>query len=209
MKSEEQELKPQSAENFLSKAQKFWFSTIAAVVFLLSSTYTTFYVLYSEILASPKEIGITSIMVFSFIGFFLILIPWEKMGMRIKKIGNIEFVEVVKEQSKEHELDISLIEQRLAELEDKVRKNDPIDGLIETAETPHLEAKLLSFLTINSPTAYSPSRIRLECRNLPEYKTVSSQEVQFIRSTLRKLVSNGKLTTTVSAKGNTLYRIIN
>lgn len=209
MKIEEQELNTQAQESILSRSQKFWLSTIAAISFLLCITYTAFYILDSEQLASPKEIGVTSLMALSFIGFFLFLIPWEKMGLRIKKIGNIEFVEVVKEQSKEHELDISLIEQRLAELEDKVRKNDPIDGLIETAERPNLEAKLLSFLTINSPTAYSPSRIRLECRNLPEYKTVSSQEVQFIRSTLRRLVSNGKLTTTVSAKGNTLYRIIN
>lgn len=209
MKSEEQELKTQSEESILSRTQKFWFSTTAAISFLLCSTYTIFYILYSETLASPKEIGVTSIMVFSFFGFFLILIPWEKMGLRIKKIGNIEFVEVVKEQSKEHELDMSLIEQRLSELEDKVRKNEPIDGLIETKETSDLEAKLLSFLTINSPTAYSPTRIRFECRNLPNYKTVSRQEVQFIRSTLRKLVSARKLTTTVSAKGNTLYRIIN
>lgn len=207
MKSEEQELKVQAVDDIFSKTQKVCFSAIAAIVFLLSLTYTILYVLYAEKLAAPKEIGITSIMVFSFVGFFLFLIPWDKMGMRIKKIGNIEFVEVVKGQSKEHELDISLIEQRLSELEDKVRKNDPIDELVETAETPHLEATLLSFLTINSPTAYSPSRIRLECRNLPEYESVSRQEVQFIRSTLRKLVSAGKLSTTVSAKGNTLYRI--
>ena len=207
MKIEEQELNTQVEESILSRAQKFWLSTIAAISFLLCLTYTALYILYSEQLASPKEIGVTSLMAFSFIGFFLFLIPWENMGLRIKKIGNIEFVEVVKEQSKEHEQDMVLIEQRLSELEDKVRKNDSLDELIENAATPQLEVALLSFLSKNSSTAYSPSRIRYECENLPEYSNISGEEVQFIRRTLRKLVSEEKLSTTVSAKGNTLYRI--
>jgi len=207
MKTEEQELKTQSEESILSRTQKFWLSIIAAISFLLCLTYTAFYILDSKQLASPKEIGVTSLMAISFIGFFLFLIPWEKMGLRIKKIGNIEFVEVVKEQSKEHEQDMVFIEQRLSELEDKVRKNDSLNELIENAATPQLESALLSFLSRNSSTAYSPTRIRYECKKLPEYSNISREEVQFIRRILRKLVSEEKLSTTVSARGNTLYRI--
>ena len=169
--------------------------------------YTTKYIGAPEDYTSPNELGLSSIFLFSITALFLVWIPWSKLGIRISKIGGIEFKEIVQEQASEHAEEISYLEDRVELLEAHIRRVDNVTEFKESFQEPELRKLLMDFLTKYKDWAFSPSRIRVWGSKQQGFYALSEYDHPFIRSTLQKMVSENLLETRISKKGNTLYRV--
>lgn len=185
-----------------------WAVTVACVLMIIfTAVYTYKYLGAPKELASPKELGLSGIFLFSVTAVFLVWVPWDKLGIRISKIGGIEFKEIVQEQASEHAEDLSYLEGRIESLEAQIRKSDEMLSFMEDFKEPDLRKLLLEFLKKYKEWAFSPSRIRTWGSKQQGFSELSNYEHPFIRRTLQKMVSEDILETRISKKGNTLYRI--
>ncbi|WP_104401808.1 hypothetical protein [Vibrio penaeicida] len=157
--------------------------------------------------ASPKDLGLSGIFMFSISALFVVWVPWAKIGVRISKIGGVEFTDIVQGQASEHAEELSYLEDRIEYLEAKVKENDELAVLMDPPREIVLKELLLKFLQQYSEWAFSPARIRVWGSKQQGFSSLASYEHPLIRSSLQKLVSEGKLETRVSKKGHTLYRI--
>jgi hypothetical protein len=181
------------------------FVCVALIIFIAFYTWT--YLEAPQNISSPKELGLNGILLFSVSALFFVWIPWSSLGIRISKIGGIEFKEIVQVQASEHAEDLSYLKGRIEALESQVRKSDEMIGFVESFKEPELRALLLKFLTKYKEWALSPSRISTWGAKLQGFSALSSYEHPFIRSTLQKMVSENVLETRISKMGNTLYRV--
>lgn len=185
-----------------------WFvSTISVLLITFCSIYAFKYVSHPSEYASPKDLGLSSLFLFSITSLFLVWIPWSRLGIRISKIGGIEFKEIVQEQASEHAEELSYLEDRIESLEAHIRKVDEMSEFTEKFHEPELRKQLLEFLTKHKEWAFSPSRIRAWGSQQQGFSAFANYEHPFIRSTLQKMVSENILETRISKKGNTLYRV--
>jgi len=180
----------------------FSFLLIGICVYLVSK-----HLCAPETFASPKDLGLTPIFLFSLTALIIVWVPWQRLGIRITKIGGIEFEKVVAEQASEHAEELSYLQDRIESLEAGLRRTDEMAEITEQFREPDLRDLLVAFLTKYNTWAFSPSRIRAWGAQQQGFSALSSYEHPFIRSTLQKLVSENVLDTRVSKKGNTLYRI--
>ena len=160
-----------------------------------------------SVYASPSNLGLTSIFLSSVTAMFIVWMPWQKLGIRITKIGGIEFKEIVEEQASEHAEEISYLQDRVEALEASFRRSNELVDFIESSNEPQLRNLLMEFLTKYKEWAFSPSRIRAWGSQQQGFSALSNYEHPFIRSTLQKMVSEGLLETRLSKKGNTLFRV--
>lgn len=181
------------------------FLSIALIIFC--SIYTYEYVGSPKEYASPKDLGLSGLFIFSISALFLVWIPWSRLGIRISKIGGIEFKEIVQEQASEHAEELSYLEDRIESLEAQIRKVDEMAEFTESFQEPELRNLLMGFLTKYKKWAFSPSRIRAWGSQQQGFSSLANYEHPFIRSTLQKMVSENLLETRISKKGNTLYRV--
>ena len=177
---------------------------IGVCVYLVSK-----YLCAPKIFASPKDLGLTQIFLFSVAALIIVWVPWQRLGIRITKIGGIEFEKIVAEQASEHAEDLSYLYDRIEALEVGLRRTDEMADITEQFKEPDLRSLLVDFLTKYDTWAFPPSRIRAWGAQQQGFSALSGYEHPFIRSTLQKLVSENILETRVSKKGNTLYRIQN
>jgi hypothetical protein len=203
----EEELDSSSSSFELPGWLKCVMTLVCVVLIIFTAVYTWKYLGAPKELASPKELGLSGIFLFSVSSLFLVWVPWSKLGIRISKIGGIEFKEIVQEQASEHAEDLSYLEDRIEVLEARVRKSDEMVGIVENFKEPELRSLLLEFLSKYKEWAFSPSRIRAWGSKQQGFSELSSYEHPFIRSTLQKMVSENSLETRISKKGNTLYRV--
>lgn len=189
----------------------FWLKilvTIAASLSILFCIYASYkYFAYPDIYDSPADLDLPTIFLFSLSILFAIWIPWQRLGMRITRIGGIEFKEIVAEQASEHAEEISYLQDRIEYLESRIRSLDETAEFTEQFEEPKLRDLLIEFLTKYHQWAFSPSRIRAWGSQKRGFSELSNYEHQFIRSTLQKMVSEKVIETRISKNGNTLYRI--
>jgi hypothetical protein len=205
--SPEEELEPVSVSFKIPSLLKGCV-TICSIAIIGACTFLFIeYIHDPDTYAKPSDLGLSSIFLFSISALFLVWIPWQSLGMRITKIGGIEFKEIVEEQATEHAEEISYLQSRVEMLEGKVRQIVGITEMVETFEEPHLRKILLDFLTKYKDWAFSPARIRIWGAQQQGFSSLANYEHPFLRSTLQKMVSEGLLETRISKKGNTLYRI--
>lgn len=182
--------------------------TAPSALILSFCIYMTYrYIDNPDTFVSPKDLGLTSIFIFSLTAVFLVWFPWSRLGIRITKIGGIEFKEIVTNQASEHAEEIGYLEDRIETLEAGLRRVDEMSDFTESFKEPDLRNLLLEFLTKYKQWAFSPSRIRAWGSQQQGFSPLSNYEHPFIRSTLQKMASENVLETTISKKGNTLYRV--
>lgn len=203
----EEELEPSSKSFDIPHWLKWTASIVSVVLIAFCAAYTTKYVASPREYASPNELGLSSIFLFSVSALLLVWIPWSRLGIRISKIGGIEFKQIVQEQASEHAEELSYLVDRIESLEAQVRKSDEMVEFTESFEEPQLRKLLLDFLTKYKEWSFSPSRIRAWGSKQQGFSSLSKYEHPFIRSTLQKMVADNLLETRISKKGNTLYRI--
>ena len=137
----------------------------------------------------------------------IVWVPWANLGVKITKIGGIEFKDIVEEQASEHAEEISDLIDRIELLESQIRQSDSLISFVEQADEPELRKELLRFLQAYSQWSFSPSRIKAWGSKQAGFTSLGKYETSFIRLTLQKMVAEDILVTRISKKGNTLYRV--
>lgn len=202
----EEVLSPLSTPFEIPTGIRWVLTLVFALIVLACIAIVVAYVQCPESAAAPKDIGLAPIFLFSVSALIVLWIPWQRLGIRITKIGGIEFEKIVAEQASEHAEELTYLQDRIEVLEGYVRKIDDTAGLTEAVAEPELRKLLLEFLNKYSSWAFSPSRIRAWGAKQQGFSELSNYDYQFIRSTLQKLVTENELETRISKKGNTLYR---
>lgn len=158
--------------------------------------------------ASPAELGLSGLLIFCVTALAIIHIPWHELGYRIKKVGVVEFEQALNAQVAERAEEIGYLEERIAALESALEKKS-IQGseMFRQMYDPQLRKLLLNFLSANDRVFFSPLRIKEWGSTQPGFESLKNFEVGFMRHILGKMVAEGVLETTISKKGNTLYRM--
>lgn len=185
-----------------------WLISVVSIILLIGSVYLfCLYIEKPKVYASPSELGLVSIFIFSLTTLFLVWLPWGKMGIKISKIGGVEFQQIVATQASEHAEEAGYLEDRIEVLEERIHKLDKMSAITEQFEEPKLRVMLTDFLTKYNEWAFSPSRIKAWGSKQQGFYELVNYELPFVRSTLQKMVSEKLLETRISKKGNTLYRV--
>lgn len=156
----------------------------------------------------PDELDLPLLIVTGALLTLAALTPWRALGLRISKVGFVEFQQVVEAQAKEHTEDFAEILARIEELEQKARGIGGTAAISEHVTEIDIYDLLLKFLKEHSPTAYSPVRIQQWGARQAGYEKLGQYSQGAIRILLHKMVSQGVAATTVSKLGNTLFRAL-
>ena len=188
-----------------------WAKTLVSLILLVPIIVSI--ILFSQhieapkLAASPKDLGLTPLIIFAMSGLVILWTPWKKLGIRVTKIGGLEFEKIVQEQANEHVEEQNDLNKRIEFLENHIQNQDATLVFTDRAREPELREMLKNFLTEYSTWAFSPARIKAWGAMQKGYENLTQFESPLIRNTLQKMVSDGELVTRVSKKGNTLYRI--
>jgi hypothetical protein len=180
---------------------------LAVCVLAMCTVLICEFVQEPKLAASPKDLGIVPLVIFILTGLIIIWTPWKKLGIRISKVGGIEFEKIVAMQASEHVEEQSFLNERIDIIENHLLKNDSTLVFIDRAHEPELRDLLQKFLTNYSTWAFSPARIKAWGAEQSGFASFANFEPRLIRNTLQKMVAEGILVTRISKKGNTLYRI--
>ncbi|MEH6548282.1 MAG: hypothetical protein V7701_17735 [Sneathiella sp.] len=204
---EDEELGTSTSAFAMSVRLKVCLTSISASIILGCISLVCLYITNQVKYPAPKELGLSGVFLFFTTVLILIWIPWDKLGLRITKIGGIEFKEIVAEQASENAEEFSYLQDRIEYLEGKLHSMDELAVFHEKFEGPELRNLLLEFLDNYKIWSFSPSRIMSWGAQQQGFSALSSYEHRRIRSTLQSMVAETLLETRVSKKGNTLYRI--
>ena len=141
----EEELGAVSNAFQISRKWKILVSSASISLLAFCALYVYSYLSAPETYASPSDLDLTSIVLFAFSALFIVWVPWHALGVRITKIGGIEFKEIVEEQASEHAEEISYLQDRIEVLEANFRERNGLIGMIESFEEPKLRKLLLDF----------------------------------------------------------------
>lgn len=188
-----------------------WFRWVAAALSLAlivpSIVFVVRYSLAPAQFVSPTELGITQLILAGTVILLFALAPWKALGLRLRKVGFLEFDRVISGQAAEHAQELTELRTRLDEMETKVRGMDEISSISEHLEDVELIPVIVKFLEQHRPRAFSPLRIRDWGSRQPGYERLAHAKLASIRRVLQKLVSEGRAATRVSRMGNTLYKV--
>jgi hypothetical protein len=189
-----------------------WLRRLLTVILLLAiAICLLLYVAYVKDpvhAASPAELGLSGLFIFCVTALAIIHIPLHELGYRIKKVGAVEFEQVLNAQVAERAEENGYLEKRIAVLESVLeKKNFQSSEMFRQMNEPQLRKLLLDFLAANDRVSFSPLRIKEWGSTQPGFEGLKHFEVGFIRHILGKMVAERVLETAISKKGNTLYRI--
>lgn len=188
-----------------------WIKIITASICIIILSTSVFlmwkYVEAPQQYASPKELQLVNLIIFSLSILILVLVPWNKMGIRIRKIGTVEFDRVVSGQARENAEEFAELRARIEELEGRTDGMDEINSITEHFSGIELRPLLLKFLKSYEPKAYSPLKIYKWGSRQSGFEKLSNHSQGMIRKILQNLVVDGEVSTRVSRLGNTLYKI--
>lgn len=157
--------------------------------------------------ASPKDLQLSTVIIFSVGILIFALVPWETLGIRIKKIGSVEFATVVNTQAREHAEEFGELRARITDLEEIVKRLDGAESLGTHLASQDVSPVLLEFLEQHQPQAFSPLRLHRWGAQQPGFEKLGQYSQGVLRSILQELLLLGKVSTRVSKLGNTLYKI--
>ncbi len=177
------------------------------VITILASLFSIFIIsLYLYLIfcnpnyLDPGKFGLSTLLIFSLTLLLIVNLPWKKLGLRITKIGMIELAQTIKGQAKNVSKDIAELQVKI----DEVGKKAGGTGIIEDNNLADL---LIKFLTEYHSWSFSPLRIKNWGASKKDYYSFNDHTLDQIKTELRRLLANDKVSTRISRKGNTLYRI--
>lgn len=188
---------------------RYKFGSTALVCFLLlpAITLVCAYIFYPEKYPAPQEIELFNIIVVSVLILLFVWMPWESMGIRVSKIGSVEFEQVLRGQATEAAEEFSELRERIVDLEKGLKGLDEISGVSEHLSAISLRPILERFLVSHAPKAFSPVKIKSWGASRPGYEELSSYSQGTIRAVLQSMVASGYASTRISRLGNTLYKV--
>lgn len=186
-----------------------WFRLLLAA--LSGLFFTVLIVLYlaylesPETLAPPSELGLPALMIFSGSFFLLVAVPWWKWGLSIQKIGPFEFTRALGRQQKDTNDSIVYLQKQIEELQQKYEGSED-HKMSQMVYGPEIENAISRYF-LKYPGAVSPRKLLSLVQKVEELQPLHGKDYLLVRSTLRELVTKGILETSVSRKGNTLYKL--
>lgn len=160
--------------------------------------------------AEPEKAGVTSILGFCAVLLSVAVFPFERLGLRIKSIGSVEFEQIVNTQALERVTDVSELREQLTKLQDSIATPADKPGRLTIQEAlPELSTLVCSFLKHYSRWSFSPLRINTWGSQQSGFEQLAKYSKDDIRHVLQELTRAGRVRTTVSKKGSTLYQWIN
>jgi hypothetical protein len=189
-----------------------WFRAVVVLLGLgllvPSVVYIARYTYEPSRFVKPDELDLPLLIVTGALLTLAAITPWRALGLRISKVGFLEFQQVVEEQAKEHTEDFAEILVRIEELEQKARGIGSTAAIAEHVAEIDIYDLLLKFLKEHAPTAFSPVRIQQWGARQAGYEKLGQYTQGAIRVLLHKMVSQGVAATTVSKLGSTLFRAV-
>lgn len=169
--------------------------------------------------ASPKDLGLVTIFIFIVTILGIAWVPWDKLGLKIKKIGVVEFEDIVTTQHTEHKDDIANLYKRIKELEQintnmasrckehKLALDHASCPVGKCTSEDEINVLLMQFLTKWPKHKFSSTRILNWGSKQPGFADITKYDITVIRCALHDMVKQKKLKTSISEQGNTLYQI--
>jgi hypothetical protein len=162
---------------------------------------------------SPAELQLPEIVLVLVIALALLLLPWQRLGVSVKKIGWLEFDQVVAVQKKESVDSIVALENRVIALErifqtsavvQAVPAVQPVtqDGTANDA----LRDLVLVFLREYRRWYFNAPRIRLWGSKQAGFGKLAEYPDMLIKQELDRLLAAGLVTPRISKSGATLYK---
>jgi hypothetical protein len=189
---------------------------VILVVFILAALAWLVRYAYLHPETNPTHLRLHEAIVFAIALLVLIVFPWNKLGLRVKKVGWLEFERVVSVQKKEHAQGLVLLDKRFAELEQRFqgRASGQNSGASNPAQVQigrageELQELLLSFLRKYPSYYFNAPRIRNWGSQQPGFRQLEKYSTILITQELHRLLGRGQITTKISRRsGTTLYKI--
>ena len=153
--------------------------------------------------ASPRDLGLSSLLLFSLVCFLFFATPWNDLGRVLRRFGPVEFERKLEGQSRERIRELAALEERISALENaQAPVTTDTSGPAEDAE---LRDQLVAFCQAHDQQAFTPAE--LASRAARQGYDALAGDSQKLRQALRHLVAIDALETRVSEDGQTLYRI--
>ncbi|MDD1796265.1 hypothetical protein LRP50_24395 [Enterovibrio sp. ZSDZ42] len=155
---------------------------------------------------SPRDLELSTYLLLFGGAMAIVVIPWERFGLRVSKFAGVEFAQLIDTQAKEQTEIVSDFEQRIAFLEDAVHLDTESFYTMVWSVSEKQTERLLERFFSEYPMAFSPLRIEKWGAKQEGFDELGNMQPQLLRMTLRKMVREGKLATSVSRHGNTLFK---
>jgi hypothetical protein len=159
--------------------------------------------------AKPSELGLGTVLIFCLAGLALVLIPWDLLGLRLKKFGPLEFERVINTQKQEQSESLAHLQKQIDELR-QAAGTKLATASVATPIVPSkvdLPAFLKKFFANYPRRFFSPFTIKSWGGRQPEFKELASFEKEDITQALLSMLAKNEVQTKISKKGNTLYGI--
>ena len=159
--------------------------------------------------AKVGELGLGPVLVFCLAALTVILIPWETLGLRLTKIGFLEFSQVIRTQKKEQSESIAFLQKQIDALKQEAGANKRVSEVEQWTPSPNqaLPVLLLRFLRNYLGQFFSPTKINKWGAEQPGFRELASFSKEEISQALGKMLSENQVRTQISKRGNTLYGI--
>jgi len=198
-----------SQEFSLSKGMKIAFGLIFGIPAFLVLLMLLNYGLRPD--AKPSEFSLGPILIFCLTGLVIVLVPWGALGLRLKKIGPLEFEQVISTQKKEQSETFAFLQGRIDELKKALEARPTGVEQVEPLSEPHpsfaLPIVLHKFLKNYPGRFFSPLKIKNWGSKLPGFEELDSFSKTEISQALLTMLAANQVQTKISKRGNTLYGI--
>lgn len=187
-------------------------SLISTVGIVVCLKIISSYVLDPVTNAAPDKVGIPTLLGILIAIVALTALPLQKMGIKVQKVFGVEFASVVQAQADERVREIAELRNQLVNLEKRVTASESSkggssnEGLRIRRDLEPLQAELARFLLQYRKWAFSPTRIHNWGASQNGFESLKDYSIDEIRDTLQGMVIGGKAKTSISRKGNTLFR---
>jgi hypothetical protein len=157
----------------------------------------------------PSELGLGTALIFCLAGVALVLIPWDLLGLRLKKFGPLEFERVINTQKKEQSESLAHLQEQIDELKRAAGTKLAVESVATPAVTPRVDLPvLLKRFFGNYPRRFfSPFTIKSWGGRQPKFQELAFFEKEDITQALLSMLAKNEVQTKISKKGNTLYGI--
>lgn len=182
--------------------------TLAVIFLLVAGLAVSLSVRYAILNdAKPTELGLGTIITGCLAGLAFVLIPWDRFGYSLKKIGPLEFERVIKGQKLEQIRSDTALQKRIERLESQVQNLGGGAGLVaaSTRPTDELRDLITRFLRDNRDWNFNAARIKRWGAKQSGFESFANYSENEINQVLQELLLAGQVRTRISQRGNTLY----
>jgi len=203
----ESDAAPASQEFGLSGGLKLAFVLVFGIPAGLALALLVRYGLRTD--AKPSELGLGAVLIFCLACLAAVLVPWRLFGMCLKKIGPLEFEQVISTQKREQSESVTFLQAQIDEVRAmlKTKQGSSVEHAESTPSNIALPDLLEKFLRAYPGRRFSPLFIRNWGSEQTGFKQLDSFSKEEITQSLLAMLAANRVRTGISKKGNTLYYV--